>query len=269
LVKGVRQTISAPFFGPEEEGFGFVLVINIGNVDGAAEGKSEIVLMIRRRNALFIPRRRVEHVVADKFIGVAVESVGPRFGFDLDCAGAVLAILRAVIGSENFEFADGIDAGGYVERVILPVIHDRRAIEFPIVVFAATAVDAVEIVGGNADAAFIGSGLIADSGNERDQLFEVSAIEFELRNLSAGDGTAEIGGLGFYLRDRCSLNHDFYAGLADLHGYIHARFFRHAKDDAFGLVLLEAGRGYRDVIAADGKGGEEIVAAAVGRSCSI
>ena len=98
--------------------------------------------MIGRSDAILEERRRIEHVVADKFVGVAVELIGARLGLHFDRAGTVLAVLCAVVGSENFEFADGVDAGSHVQRAIAAVVEVVAAIEFPVVVFDAAAVDA-------------------------------------------------------------------------------------------------------------------------------
>ena len=95
-----------------------------------------------------------------------MELVGSRLGLHFDRAGTVLAILCAVVGSENFEFADGVDAGSHVQRAVAAVVEVIAAIEFPVVVLDAAAVDAELSICSNADPTFVGARLVADAGNE-------------------------------------------------------------------------------------------------------
>jgi hypothetical protein len=48
--------------------------------------------------------------------------------------------------------------------------------------------------------AFILPGLIADAGDQGDQLREIAAVEHELADLLSGDHTRELRGLRFHLR---------------------------------------------------------------------
>ncbi len=98
LVEGIGETVAAPLLRPEKEGLGFALVINSRDVRGAANGVAKVIFVVGRSDAVLQERGRIEHVVAHKFVGVAVEFVGSRFRLDFDGAGTVLAILCAVVG---------------------------------------------------------------------------------------------------------------------------------------------------------------------------
>src|SRR5450432_2255771 len=95
-IKIVRNTISSPFFRPEEKRLLPVFVVKPRNDHGAANGKTEIVLFVRGYNTFLIETRRIEHVIADKVIRIAVKSAGTGLGFHFNRSGTVLAILRAV-----------------------------------------------------------------------------------------------------------------------------------------------------------------------------
>ena len=78
----------------------------------------------------------------------------------------VPAILRAVVRGEHFDFRDRIRIGINVQRLIAAVIHVVAAVQFPVIVLGAAAVDAHGDVPVNAHRAFILAGLIAYAGRQ-------------------------------------------------------------------------------------------------------
>ena len=72
-----------------------------------------------------------------------------------------------------------VQAGIDVQRGVAAVVHVVAAIEFPVVVLGAAAVDAVGDVAVDADLAFILAGLIVDAGHQSYELSEVAAIELQ------------------------------------------------------------------------------------------
>src|SRR5262249_16297443 len=149
----------------EEECLVLVLVVNVRNVERPADGVPVIVLLIFGHRALE-KIARVEGIVADELIDIAVEAAGAGLGLELDRSRPVAAILGTVVGSEDAKFGNGIEAGISVEGGIAAVIHVVAAIDLPIVVFGASAVDAELHVAGQAGPGFIRTGLIADAGSE-------------------------------------------------------------------------------------------------------
>jgi len=101
----------------------------------------------------------LKEIVAEILEGAAVELAGAGLGLDFDGAGAVAAVLRAVVGGEDFEFGDSFEVGIDVEGGVTAVIHVVAAVELPVVVLGAAAVHAVGDVAGHADQTFIGAGL--------------------------------------------------------------------------------------------------------------
>ena len=95
-----RHFFAAPLLGPEEEGFLFVIVVKVRDVDGAADGVTPIVFLVRGTRdtvAVVEPAVGVEEIVAPILEGAAMELLGTGFCFHLNGAGTVLSVLRAVI----------------------------------------------------------------------------------------------------------------------------------------------------------------------------
>ena len=247
---------TAPFLGPEEEGFRFALVVHVGNIDRPADGVAPVMFFVgraRHAGAVVLPGIGVERIVAAVVKGAAMKRTGAGLGLDLDGAGAVLAVLRAVVGGKNFEFGDGFEIWIDVDAVVGTVVHVVAAIDFPVVVLATAAVDAVHGVAGDADGAFVLSGLADDAGSEGDELREVAAVEFEFLNLLGGDGAAELGGLRVYLGDIFAGDDYFLGNGADGKADIHACFLRDIQHNAFSLKFLKAGCDDGDAISAWGE----------------
>ncbi len=114
-----------------------------------------------------------------------------------------------------------------------------------------------------ADSAKILTRLIADAGNEGDELDEAAAVQFQLADFFACDDAGEIGGLRLHLSDADALDDDLFADLAQLQSHIHALLFRHLQDDAPRGEGLEAFRGDGQFIRAGGESTGEIVTVTV------
>src|SRR5215467_8121180 len=152
----------------------------IRNVNGTADGVAVVMLLELGNGQCWIgflaveEVQSVEGVVAAEVVDVAVKALATGLGFDFNGTGSVAAVLSAVIRSENFEFGNGIDAGINVKGGVRTVVHVVAAVEFPVVVFGAAAVEAVRNVAIDADGAFVLAGLVADTGNDGGELSEVA-----------------------------------------------------------------------------------------------
>ena len=248
---------------PEEEGFFLVRVVNAGDVRGSADGIAVVVFLVWRNGRLEV-FRGIESVVAHELIDVAVELGGTGLGFNFHRAGAIAAVLRAVVGSEHFELGDRLQAGIHVQGDVAAVVHVVAAVEFPVVVLGTTAVDAERDIAVNANCAFVLSRLIADAGCERDKLGKVPAVQLKLCDLLSGDCPAQIGRLSLHLGDVCTFDRDFSSSGSDLHGYIIARFLAYAQDHAPYFVLLEARRCDRNIDRPRWQSSNEVITAIVG-----
>ena len=85
-----------PLFRDEEEGL-VLAVVDLGNVDRAAEREAEDVVAVRRdvsAEKVVGVAVGVEVVVAQVLVGAAVNGVGSRLGDDVDLAGGIAAELR-------------------------------------------------------------------------------------------------------------------------------------------------------------------------------
>ena len=237
-----------------------------GNEKRAAEGVAEIVFLVLGGvgRALIEIATVVENVVAVEFVDIPVKTAGAGFDFRFHSAGGVATILGSVVGSQHADFSDGINARIDVERVVAAVVHIVAAVHFPVVVFAAAAIDAVDHVAQNADGAFVLSGLVVHAGSEVHELSEISAVQLELGDFGAGDGAADCRGLGVHLRDTFAGDDYFAAERADLEVHVHAGLLSYAQDDAPGLKPFEALHADGNIVAADGEVGHDPVAILIG-----
>src|SRR4029077_16332966 len=153
---------------PEEKCLVAILVVQAGNVDGTADGVAEVVFLVLGDRVTGVEIIvGVEGIVAQELVGVAVEGVCPRLGFNFDRTGTIAAVLGAVIRSKNLHFSDGFQAGVDVHAGVGAVVEVVAAVQFPVVVFRATAVDAVGHVPVHTDLGFVLPGLVGHSGGKR------------------------------------------------------------------------------------------------------
>ena len=242
-------------------------MVQAGNIEGTANGVAEIVLFIFRTGdalGIVLPGISVEKIVAEILEGAAVELAGAGFGFDFDGARAVAAVLRAVVGGEDFKFGDSFEVGVDVEGLVAAIVHVVAAVELPVVVLVAAAVDAEGDVASNADGSFIFAGLVGDARGEGDELAEVAAIEFELIDLFAGDGGADFRGLSVYLGDVFAVDDHFLGDGADSEGDVNAGLLRNVENDLLDEEFLKAGGGDGEIVGAAGKAGNGVSAVGVG-----
>src|SRR6266571_4185431 len=154
-----------------------------------------------------IPGTRVEDFVAQVLESTAVEGSTAGFGLDFYGTGAVAAILRAIVGSEDLKLGNGFRVGVNVQRSIAAVVHVIATIEFPVVVLRAATVHAVSNVAIDADGAFVLAGLVYDARREINELSEIATVQNQLIDLLAGDGAGEIRRSGFHLSDTLAGDH--------------------------------------------------------------
>src|SRR5260370_9390610 len=125
----------------------------VGDIHRPADGIPVIILLIRCLLAscafTFGPGFRLEEFIAVVFEGAAVERTATGLRFHFYRAGTVAAVLCPVTGGENFEFRDGFWIWVYVQVGIGAVIHVVSAIELPIVVLAASAINTARDVAVN------------------------------------------------------------------------------------------------------------------------
>ncbi len=118
---------------------------------------------------------------------------------------------------------------GYTFSVaVAAVVHAVAAIQFPVVVFGAAAVDAEGNVAVDADLGLVLPALIGNSGHQGDELGKVAAVQLKLSDLFAGDCTSKIRRLGFHLGDAGAFDRHFCVDPADLHRNINASFLSYA-----------------------------------------
>ncbi len=255
---------------PEEEGLLFFLVVQSGNEYWTADRVSEIVLLIWSNNAgaarfsAVEVVLRVEHVVAHKLVGIAVERLRSALRFNFDCTRSVAAVLRAVVRSENLELGDRVDTGIHVQRAVAAVVHVVPAIEFPVVVFGAAAVHAESDAAIDADRRLVHPGLIAHARDEADEGRKVSSVQFKLGDFLARYRARELGGLRFHLGHIVALDNHLGANGADFERDIDTSLFSDVELYPLGFVLLEAGRRHDDVVRARRQGRLVVLARRVG-----
>src|SRR6202044_795305 len=168
-----------------KECFLLVDVVMAGNKYGAADGATEIVLLISG-NRSCAKLGGVEGVVADEFVQVAMERTGARLGFDFYGSRTVAAVLRAEIRSQHFHFGNRVNARVNIQRGVAAVVLGIASIPFEVVVFRAATVDAVGYRN-SAGPALVLAGLVGHSRRQRNQLRVIAPIQFQLRDFLARD----------------------------------------------------------------------------------
>src|SRR6266566_1447353 len=128
-----------------------------------------------------------------------MERAGARLGFDFHGAGAISAILCAIVGSEDFEFGDGLRIRIHVQGSVASIIHVVAAIKLPVVVLGAAPIHAIGHVAVDADLGVVLTRLADHAGRQINELREIASVEHEVIDLLAGDGAGEIGRSGFDL----------------------------------------------------------------------
>src|ERR1700736_3181140 len=158
--------------------------------DRATDAVPEVMLVVasfgRARDVKIVVR--IEGFVARELPHRAMKGVCARLGFDFDRARSAFSVLSAVVGGQDLNFCNGLDAGIHVQRKIAAVVHHVAAIDFPVVIFGAASIHAVADVARSADHALILTSLIAYARHQRYELGEVAAIELKLEQLSSCDG---------------------------------------------------------------------------------
>ena len=146
-------------------------VVDLGDVDGAAEGEAEDVVAVGRdvsAEEVVGVAVGVEVVVAEVLVGAAVDGVGAGLGDDVDLAGGVAAELGAVLSAEGLELGDGVGAGIGVEREVGAAVEVVRAVNGPVVGGGAAAVDGEGDGAGSAVDAGRAAGEVVGSAAEDD-----------------------------------------------------------------------------------------------------
>src|ERR1700682_5762719 len=72
-----------------------------------------------------------------------MELVGAGLRLNLDGSRTISAVLRAVVGTHDADFGDGVEARIRQQGRIAAVIHVVTAVDFPVVVFRTATVDAI------------------------------------------------------------------------------------------------------------------------------
>src|ERR1035441_925149 len=241
LVEGSSgNNLPAEFLGEEKERLLLLRIVEARNIQRTADGAAEVVFLVLGHRRLE-EVTRVEGVVPDEFEQVSVEILGTRFRNRLNGPRRVSAVLCAEVRGQDLYLGYGIHVRVDVECAVASVVHVVAAVDLPVVVFGAPAVDAHGYVAGDADRPFVLAGLIADSRNQGDQLRKITAVEDDLADLFSGDHTRQFRGLGLYLGNRSTLHGDFAGNLSDFQAGVDTRLLAHAQNDAGSFVGLEAG----------------------------
>ncbi len=172
-------------------------------------------------------------------------------------------VVRGVVGAENVEFGKHVGGGHHVEFAAGAAVIDFAAIDEPVVVVGAHAVEAEIEAGalrGDAVERRIGGG---DAGAERGEADDVAAVGGELHHLLAGDEGGDLVGFALDL-EGVGFDGD---GLAFGAGLQRDVFLERLGDVHHNVVLLvggEAGDVDREGILADIEATEVEEACAVG-----
>ena len=137
--------------------------------------------------------------------------------------------------------------------MIAAIVHVIAAVEFPVVVFDAAAVEAIRDATVDSDRAFVLIGLADDTGRQGHELRKIAAVQLQLVDLLTGDGSAEFRGTGLNLSDAFARYNHFLADGANRQLYVDTYFLRHIEHDLVGAVFLKALSGDVDVIGPAGQ----------------
>ena len=160
-----------------------------------------------------------------------MERAGARLGFDFHGAGAISAILCAIVGSEDFEFGDGLRIRIDVQGSVASIIHVVAAIKLPVVVLGAAPIHAIGHVAVDADLGVVLTRLADHAGRQINELREIASVEHEVIDLLAGDGAGEIGRSGFDLGNGFAGNFNCLRNSPDSELHVNAGLFGNGEYD--------------------------------------
>ena len=251
------------FLAEEEEELGFVGIELLGDEDGTAEIPAEVV------EAKFllldgVEGTGVEGVVADEFVGAAVEGAGAGFEGEVNDGAGVLAVFGAVVGGEDFELGDGV--GVDVDEVVAAaaVVFIVDAVNVPGEGVGAAAVGRLAAgVGAEAAGEVETAGVVGgDAGDEGEELNVVAAVELELGSLGAGDDAPDFAAGGFD-GGGVGTDGDAVGNGTDFELDIGGDLGVHFDADVLADILFKSGGGGFDVVEADGDAGDGVGSAFV------
>ena len=107
--------------GKEKKRSVLACVVAAGNVDRTADGVAEIVPAQRRTlNAAGIIEEVVclEDIIAEKFVGIAVEGTSSRFCHHIDLRGGGATEFGVVLSPQDLEFFDSVHARIVQNRLV-------------------------------------------------------------------------------------------------------------------------------------------------------
>src|SRR6266487_434018 len=210
-----------------------------------------------------IPGTRVEDLVAQVLESAAVEGSTAGFGLDFHGTGAVAAILRAIVGSEDLKLGNGFRVGVNVQRGIAAVVHVGSSREWPECIFRAATVHAVSNVAVDAYRTLVLAGLVYDARREINELSEIATVQNQLIDLLAGNGAGKIRRRGFHLSHTLAGDDDFLSDGADGELHVDAGLFGNVQNDFLRGEFLKALSGHSEVVGVAGQGGEHVSAVSV------
>src|ERR1035438_2828226 len=109
-MKSLRYILFTPLLRPEEK--------RMVLPDRTAQVVPKVVLLVRRRRWKLIKIiARVEHVIAQKFVGSAMKLVRSGLRFHLNRAGRIASVLRTVVRRQHFHFLNRFQARSEERRV--------------------------------------------------------------------------------------------------------------------------------------------------------
>ena len=194
----------AELLGEEEEGLVFLGVEVAGDVERAAEGPSEIIVVergdLRLAAGIHVdPGGVVEEIVggklavAEEFVGVAMEPRSAGLGDDLHLGSSRAAGFGGIAAAHHLELGNGVDAGRVEQRQIGTAVDIVGTVHLPGAAGVAGTVDGERDGGGlaggkgNADIKLV-DGSRADAGHEGHQLLIVACHQRRFADLGAFDG---------------------------------------------------------------------------------
>ncbi len=235
--------------------------------DRSADASAELVLAKLGLGAAGLEDvAGVEDIVAEELVGAAVELVGAGAGNDVDDTACGTAGFGGVAVGLDGDFLDafdvGLDTDGADDALVIVDAVDDVVVEGIVLTVDGEAAGGAPIVGAAAAGEAVTWTLVG-SGNELDELDEVTAVEGEILDLLCGDGGADGGAVG--LEERClGFDGDGFRFTTGLETDVGAGAVTGFDGEVGGGRGFEACDLDGDGVAADGKEGELVFAAAVG-----
>ena len=196
------------------------------------------------------PRVGVEPVIADVLKGVAVELARAGLGGHFDGRPGVLAHVSAVVRGRDAELGDGVQVRISIKRPCRTLVGIIPAVDFPVVVLHAAAVERNVVVPVDAHVRGVKAVVGRRPWHEQRQRHEVPTVELEVGDLRASHHVRNRRRFRLNLRNVSGHGH-FLRDLPNRHLQVHALNLADRKRDPGTHQFLETGRFRRHHVVSD------------------